>query len=94
MNSNKDEKIRFEKKNINEIYQILNKIHPKENEAIFIVGFSMDITLCSFSTWIFLRPLWSILKVYEDSNIRRIAKKEAVYVGISLLSTLLTFLGT
>jgi len=64
-----------------------------ENETILIVAFSMDIILCSFSTWIFLRPLKSILKEYEDSNIRRIAKKEVVYVGISLLSTLLTFLG-
>jgi len=64
-----------------------------ENETIMIVAFSMDITLCSFSTWIFLRPLWSILKEYEDRNIRRIAKKEAICVGISLLSTLLVILG-
>jgi len=65
----------------------------QENETILIVAFCMDITLCFFASWIFLRPLWSILKEYEDSNIRRIAKKEAVYVGISLLSTLLAFIG-
>jgi len=61
--------------------------------TVMTVAFIIDTIICLGSTYLFLRPLLAVLRIFEDKALRRIARKEVWCVGTSLLCTIMTLIG-
>jgi len=60
---------------------------------IIYICFAFDMILLFGASWLFIRPLWNILKTSDDDTALRITvRKELVWLGLSVLVKLLTFL--
>jgi len=62
------------------------------NYTALSLGFLFNMLICFGSSWLFIRPLWQILERTNDVALRKTVKKEFVYLGTSMLFTIITIL--
>jgi len=61
-------------------------------QIVMILGSIFDFIICLLSSWLFIRPLWKIVKTTKDITMRNTMIKEIYCVATSLLATVLALL--
>jgi len=64
----------------------------KIDKIIMIFGSIFDFIICLLSSWLFIRPLWKIVRTTKNSTMRYTMVKEIYCVATSLFATVLALL--
>jgi len=62
------------------------------DQIIMILGSIFDFIICLLSSWLFIRPLWKIVKTTKNITMRNTMVKEIYCVATSLLATVIALL--